>query len=146
MPTYEIGRIPGEDNLSAAHAVRRAVFIDEQGVPEAIEMDENDDEAVHFVITDRESALAVGTARVRFPGPDVAKPERVAVRADYRGEGLGKRLMGLVESEARNQGCSRALVHAQVRVSAFYERLGYQAISDKFEQAGMAHVKMEKEI
>lgn len=146
MSPYEVRRIVGDGDLSDAFAVRRAVFIDEQDVSEAEEMDGREDEAVHFVICDVDTDTAVGTARLRTPEPTLAKPERVAVRQAYRGEGLGEKLMGLVESEARSQDCSRARLHAQTRVVPFYERLGYEVTSEEFMEANIPHVEMEKQL
>jgi predicted GNAT family N-acyltransferase len=144
--SYHVKRIPGSGTLEEAFAVRRAVFIEEQDVDEDIEMDGRDEDSIHFVIIDAETDTAAGTARLRIPDGQYAKPERVAVREAYRDEGLGRRLMGLVESEARTQGCQRAVLHAQKRVVAFYRDLGYEVTSDEFEEAGIVHVEMEKRL
>jgi predicted GNAT family N-acyltransferase len=145
MTTYAVRAIPGEGRLADAHAVRRAVFVEEQGVSEAIEMDGNDAEATHVVVHDRAEGTPVATARLRTP-EGVAKAERVAVRAAYRGRGLGARVMALLESAARRQGHGRVVLHAQTTVEGFYERLGYETTSDVFEEAGIPHVEMVKEL
>ncbi|MXR51161.1 GNAT family N-acetyltransferase [Halovenus sp. WSH3] len=142
--SYHVRRIPGAGSLEDAFAVRRAVFIDEQDVDEALEMDGKDEDAVHFVIIDADSDTAAGTARFRVPDDEYGKPERVAVRKEYRGNGLGRRLMALIESEARTQGCQRTRLHAQKQVVEFYRNLGYEVTSDEFEEAGIVHVEMEK--
>lgn len=144
--SYQVSRIPGPGTLEDAFAVRRAVFIREQDVDEEIEMDGRDEDAIHFVIVDAETDTPAGTARLRLPDGEYGKPERVAVRESYRGEGLGRRLMGLIESEARTQGCQRTTLHAQKRVVDFYRGLGYEVTSDEFEEAGIVHVEMEKEL
>lgn len=146
MDSYQISRIPGDGELSDAYSVRRAVFIDEQDVSEAEEIDGKDDEAIHFVAYDSETGDAVGTARLRIPEADIAKPERVAIRQEYRNEGIGELLMERIESEARSEGCSRAVLHAQTRVIPFYEQLGYEITSEEFEEAGIPHVEMEKSL
>ena len=146
MTDYEVRRVDGDATLFHAHAVRRAVFIDEQGVPEDIEMDDQDDEATHFVIYDAEAEHPVATARLRGSDEETAKAERVAVHADYRGEGLGTQLMELLEEEARSAGCSRVELHGQTTVEKFYQDLGYRTVSDEFEEAGIPHVEMVKEL
>ena len=143
MDSYDSRRIPGDGKLADAFEVRRAVFIEGQDVPESIEMDGKDDEAVHFVV--RDGDRPVGTARLRMPESETAKPERVAVLEAYREQGIGRRLMELIESEARKQGCSRAVLHAQTHVVEFYETLGYEVTSGEFEEAGIPHVEMEKQ-
>lgn len=142
MADYDVRRVSGEATLADAHAVRRAVFIDEQGVSEAEEMDEKGPEAVHVVAYDDETP--VGTARLREPEPGIAKIERVAVRESHREAGLGRELMYAVEDLARLDGMDEAVVQAQTRIQGFYEGLGYRTTSDTFEEAGIPHVEMEK--
>jgi predicted GNAT family N-acyltransferase len=144
MAEYELRVFDGEDAFPDAYEVRRDVFIEEQGVAEDIEMDGNDDAATHVVCYDDD--CPVGTARVRFVDEDTAKAERVAVRADYRGEGLGRRLMDALEAEARDAGAARMDLHAQTAVEGFYQRLGYETVSDEFIEADIPHVEMEKEL
>lgn len=145
MVEYDIRRVGDGATLFHAHAVRRAVFIDEQGVPEDIEMDDADDEATHFVAYDPERGHAVGTARLR-DSDGFGKAERVAVHANHRGQGLGSRLMQLVENAAREQGHAEVHLHAQTSVESFYESLGYETVSEEFEEAGIPHVEMVKRL
>ncbi|MFC6865499.1 GNAT family N-acetyltransferase [Halomicroarcula sp. GCM10025817] len=127
-----------------ARAVRRTVFIDEQGVPERIEMDDKDAEARHFLVTD--DGTPVATARTRFVDETTVKVERVAVLDAYRGEGLGERVMAAAEQDASERGATSVLVHAQRRVEEFYIGLGYEAASEEFEEAGIPHVEMVKSL
>jgi len=145
MTTYEWRRYPGDASLADAFAVRRAVFIEEQDVDEAEEMDGRDEAAVHYVVYDGADQPA-GTARLRPPDGDVAKPERVAVLGPYRGEGLGHGLMDRIEAEAREQGCRLSRLHAQTSVVPFYEERGYAVTSEEFVEADIPHVEMEKEL
>ena len=125
-----------------ARAVRRTVFVEEQGVPEALEMDDKDGDATHVVVTDGETPVA--TARTRFVDADVVKIERVAVLEFYRGEGLGKEVMAAAEEAAVEAGATEAVLHAQRRVEAFYASIGYEAVGEEFEEAGIPHVEMVK--
>jgi predicted GNAT family N-acyltransferase len=145
MSEYEIRRLPGEATLADAHRVRRIVFMDEQGVSEAEEMDGRDRDAVH-VVAYAPDGDPVGTSRYRTPDPGVAKIERVAVCAPHRGEGLGRRLMEEIESCAREDDCTTAMLHAQVSVEEFYEDLGYRTVSEEFLEADIPHVKMTKSL
>lgn len=132
-----------------AFDVRNEVFVEEQGVPEDLEWDEWDDrpDTVHFVAYD-EDGEAVGAARLRpkEDEPGVAKVERVAVHEARRGENWGRRLMAAVEDTARDEGYTKVFLHAQAPVEAFYHRLGYETVSDVFEEAGIPHVEMEKRL
>ncbi|WP_336023133.1 GNAT family N-acetyltransferase [Halobellus salinisoli] len=141
-----------------AFAVRRAVFVDEQGVDEEIEWDEHDEpdaDATHFVAYD--DGDVVGAARFRVVDGDeparadaaegtTGKVERVAVAADRRGEDWGRELMDALESYAREQSVERLALHAQTHVREFYERLGYDAFGEEFEEAGIPHIEMEKDL
>ena len=144
MARESVERVTDEAGMEAAIDVRHRVFVEGQGVPEARELDGRDDGATHFLA--RDDAAVVGTARLRDYGrdPPTAKVERVAVLDARRGEGWGARLMYAVESHARDQGYERVLLHAQVPVVEFYERLGYAAHGEAFEDAGIPHREMTK--
>lgn len=140
----DVFRIDSEAELSAPLAIRREVFIDEQGVPEGLELDGRDREATHFLA--RLDGEPVGTARLREYGDGVGKVERVAVREPHRGEGWGERLMAAVESRAREAGYERVRLAAQLPVVDFYERLGYEVVGEEFVDAGIPHRSMEKSL
>ncbi len=133
------GRAPAE-----SLALRRRVFIEEQGVPEADELDGRDGECTHFLARDVRGA-AVGCARLRPYGGKL-KVERVAVLPELRGSGLGRALMDAVEERARTLRRGSLFLHAQVAVVGFYEKLGWVSVGDVFEEAGIAHRKMEKRL
>ena len=127
-----------------AFAVRREVFIEEQGVPEDIEMDGKDDKAIHFVASD--AGEPIGAARLREVDSGVGKVERVAVVDDRRGEGIGREIMDELECVAVERGLDRLVMHAQTHVEGFYSRLDYETTSDVFQEAGIDHVEMEKDL
>ncbi|MFC7071375.1 GNAT family N-acetyltransferase [Halobaculum lipolyticum] len=150
--------VAGEDDWDAVVDLRMRVFVDEQGVPEELELDEHDDDPVasdvdHLLVRDA-AGDAVAVARLRaVDGADygsdadrVAKVERVVVARDRRGEGWGGRVMAAAETRARERGLGEAVLHAQTRAAGFYERLGY-AVDDAvgvFEEDGIDHVRMRK--
>jgi len=131
-------------SIALAHAVRRRVFVEQQGVDEAIEMDGRDAGATHVVLTDDGDPIA--TARLRFPDPSTAKIERVAVLPEYRSEGFGIEVMVFAESAARDAGATAATLHAQASVRGFYANLGYEAVGEQFEEAGIPHVEMRRRL
>jgi predicted GNAT family N-acyltransferase len=141
---HEIERVPGEGDLDDAFEIRRAVFIDEQGVTAAQEFDGHDTDAIHYILS--QEGDPVGTARLRFPDEETAKIERVAVRTHARGQGFGQMLVRTLEDEASEQDCSVVVLHAQTRVEEFYEELGYETVSDVFVEDGIDHVKMTKSL
>jgi predicted GNAT family N-acyltransferase len=144
MSDYEVTVGTWNELEEGATAVRTAVFVEEQGVSEAEELDGKDPDAVQFLV--RDGGSAVGTARLRFPAPTVGKVERVAVRKSHREAGVGSALMRAVEDAARDDGATALELHAQTRVEAFYQQLGYETVSDEFEEAGIPHVEMRKRL
>lgn len=136
--------IRSDSDRAGAYEVRRKVFVQEQGVPEELEMDAIDDTAIHLV-----AALpqrVIGTARL-FPGHGRSwHVGRVAVLPEWRGHGIGERLMRLAAEAARELGGETIELHAQLGVVGFYERLGYQAEGDPFEEAGIMHRSMRRRL
>lgn len=128
-----------EDALS----VRYDVFVDEQGVPEDLEVDEHEDTATHFVAYD--DGAAVGAARLREYEAGVGKVERVAVRKARRGEGVGAALMDAVEAAAAER-FDELYLHAQLHVEGFYADRGYERDGGVFTEAGIEHVAMRQSL
>jgi predicted GNAT family N-acyltransferase len=129
------------------------VFVDEQGVPMDRERDGRDEGAVHLLAHDTDGDRAVGAARVRAYDTDdaaeagrVGKLERVAVLPERRGEGLGTRLTREAERVAREEGFDRLRLAAQTHATGFYDRLGYEAVGEVFEDAGIPHRSMVKRL
>jgi len=144
MSNAEVTVLPDDADLEPAFDVRLDVFVDEQGVDEAIEIDGKDPDATHVLA--RIDDEAVGTARLREIGDRTGKVERVAVREAHRDTGLGRALVERVETLARERDLQRLELHSQTRVEEFYESLGYETTSDVFDEAGIPHVEMEKEL
>ncbi len=127
-----------------AKLVRKLVFQIEQCIDEALDFDDNDDHALHFVAYDEGP---VGAARVRFPDDaNRAKIERVSVIPKYRGKGVGKDIMMKIDEHLRELGVSEIYLDAQSHVKNFYEKLGYTQIGDEFEEVGIPHVVMVKRL
>ena len=133
----------GSDLMQAACALRFEVCVDEQGVPRELELDELDAGATHLVaiLDDR----VIGTLRL-LAHDGAAKIGRVAVRASLRRAGVGARLMQRAEAIATARGFAEVVLHAQVAVAGFYRRLGYVEQGDLFDEAGIPHIAMRKQI
>lgn len=142
-----VRRVSTPEEMAACLRLRRVVFIEEQGVPEADELDDLDRACRHFLATPaQDSSLqeALGTARLLFIGDDTAKAQRVAVLAAARRQGVGAALMFALEGEAARAGRSAMVLASQMSAVPFYERLGYQRYGDVFVDAGIDHVMMRK--
>jgi len=141
----KVGLIRDDPETASAMEVRRRVFVDEQGVSRALEFDGLDGQADQFLAT--LDGKVVGTARARaVDGGRAAKIERVAVLAQWRERGIGLRIMEFVEAFLARKGVERAVLNSQEQARGFYEKLGYEAVGEPFEEAGIPHIKMVKVI
>ena len=124
-----------------ARAIRDAVFIQEQGVPAALEQDAADGDALHVVAFNR-LGRALGTARLVTVAPGVAKLGRMAVLATVRGAGIGRPLLMALVDAARRRGDHEVMLHAQASAVGFYLRIGFAPRGGPFQEAGIAHQAM----
>jgi predicted GNAT family N-acyltransferase len=128
------------DDIATCRALRRAVFIEEQGVAEADEVDNLDGTAIHLLATDQ--GRPVGSARLLVLG-ETGKIGRVCVLREARGTGMGAALMRAAVAELRRvPGVRKVKLGAQTHAVGFYERLGFQVVGDEFLDAGIPHVEM----
>jgi predicted GNAT family N-acyltransferase len=137
--TISVSRVSSKKELEKAFGIRMRVFVREQGVPKEIEMDRDDDRALHFLAF--AAGKAVGTARIVMRHGR-AKIGRMAVLKGYRGRGVGKKLLKRAVAAARRRRAQTIYLHAQVPVIGFYEILGFQCAGPVFEEAGIPHRKM----
>jgi predicted GNAT family N-acyltransferase len=114
-------------------AIRHRVFVDEQAVPPELEHDAHDATAGHLLALVDDTP--VGTARM-LPGGHIG---RMAVLAEWRGQGIGTTLLRSLLELAESQGIRSPYLHAQCSAIGFYERLGFRAEGPEFLDAGIAH-------
>ena len=128
------------EDLGTCQALRRTVFIEEQNVPEADEVDGRDAGAVHLLA--RVDGRPVGTARLLVSG-DSGKIGRVCVLAEMRGKGIGALLIeAAVREFAANPAIGKVKLSAQINALPFYVRLGFVAEGDEYLDAGIVHRDM----
>jgi len=128
-----------------AFKVRQIVFVEEQGVPVHLELDEYDQTAIHFVAYDEQN-VPIGAGRVREPEPGIAKVERVCILPKFRGKRLGNLMMEKMETYAKDAGLISVKLNAQSYAVPFYEKLQYQITSPEFMDAGIPHRAMKKDL
>ena len=131
-------------DIAACRALRRTVFIEEQGVSEADEVDGLDDQAIHILA--KQDGRPVGSARLLTMG-DTGKVGRVCMLQEARGTGLGAALMQAAVAQFRTMpGIKRVKLGAQLHALAFYERLGFTPYGAVFMDAGIPHRDMVLEL
>ncbi len=124
-----------------ASRVRTQVFVEEQGIPMAMEWDEADKTAVHGVAYNL-LGQAVATGRLLVHEPGVAKIGRMAVSRVLRGSHLGRDILHGLMHAAAARGDREVLLHAQRSAEGFYGRLGFTMRGEPFDEVGIPHVEM----
>ncbi|MEV6023129.1 GNAT family N-acetyltransferase [Streptomyces sp. NPDC052036] len=147
---FEVRLAEDPADREACFAVRKEVFVREQGVPEDIEYDAYDADAVH-VLAIRQDGVPLGTGRLLYGeaaaaknggDPSVGSLGRLAVTREARGLGVGAALVRAIEDAARARGLTAVDLHAQTHALGFYERLGYTAYGPEFPDAEIPHRAM----
>lgn len=124
-------------DTEACFALRREVFMREQGFSEAEEFDDRDSAAIHLLAS--EAGASVGTARVFVQEGRIG---RICVLKRARGSGLGAQIVRAAMALLRDHGAGRAVLDAQVQAMPFYEKLGFVAEGEIFDDAGVPHRRM----
>jgi predicted GNAT family N-acyltransferase len=130
-------------NLDAAAiaAVRRSVFIDEQGVPEAMEW-ESIDPLCHWFVATTPGQRVIGIVRLT----DAGRIGRMAVLPDWRRCGVGRALLTAVLEAARGLGFGRVHLSAQTHALPFYAAHGFSAEGPEYQDAGIPHRSMNLDL
>ena len=119
--------------------LRVRVFVEEQGVPADIELDEFDPLSRHAVLAD-ETGQVIATGRL-LPDGHIG---RMAVAKARRSEGIGSRVLLALMDEALRAGMTTVMLNAQVVAIPFYERHGFASVGPRFMEAGIEHQGMAR--
>lgn len=120
-----------------AQEIRFKVFIEEQKVEAGLEY-ENEEESNHYLLFEKEKAVATGRWRKTNQG---IKFERFAVLPDYRNSGLGTELLLFILNDLKAEQ-DLIYLHSQLRAVPYYRRSGFVVVGEHFFEAGIEHVKM----
>ncbi|MFC1945272.1 GNAT family N-acetyltransferase [Chloroflexota bacterium] len=138
--TYKF--IENDRELEGINAVRREVFVEEQGIAASLvfsseRCDEELDVAVIY------GGMVIGTARVVFPARDTAKIERMAVLTRFRNKKVGKGIIAFLNNQFKHRQVKKVILHAQHTATGFYQSCGFCESGPNFYEAGIKHIKME---
>lgn len=147
MKNIEIYNVEDKNVLERCLEIRDKVFSVEKGVPKEIEVDQFDclnESCSHFLI--RYQNKDVGTIRCLYTSKDTVRIQRFCFLKEYRGLGLGKSVIEYIEHYYKKQGFATVEMDAKYEVCGFYEKCGYEKVSDVFIEANIEHIKMVKDI
>ena len=128
------------DAKQEAFSIRKHVFIQEQGVPEEMEVDEHDLSAQHALAY--VDSQCIGTARLVSLTGNIGRIGRMAVLLKHRRQGIGRQLLNALLDLSKSQGITQLELHAQLSAIPFYEQSGFIARGDIYDEAGIAHRDM----
>ena len=138
-----------KEELNLGFALRIEVFVKEQNVPIELELDDKDNSVDTIHIGYFLGNILVGVARLIDMDKDVIHIGRVAIDKDYRGKGIGRKLIVGCENIAKQILKKEVIIElsAQIQAEKFYESLGYNQVNDMiYLDAGIEHVDMRKVI
>lgn len=128
--------IPGTQDLSEPFAIRRAVFIEEQNVPEEEEFDAFDAQALHLIVYVDEQMAATG--RIWHDGTGF-RIGRLAVLKQYRGQKIGDLVLRLLLYKTFSMGAQTVTISAQTYIMDFYRKFGFKEYGEEYIEAGIPH-------
>ena len=131
-------------DYDAAVALRRAVLRTPLGLdftPGQLAAESTD---THFVAFDADRL--VGAVVMTPYSADTVKLRQMAVSPDAQGAGVGAALLAAFEGHARAAGLTGVTLAARISAQGFYERNGYTAAGDVFEEVTLPHIRMTKSL
>jgi predicted GNAT family N-acyltransferase len=144
MDKFRYKLVASDRELKEAIEVRKKVFVEEQGVPEDMELDGLDSQALHMVVKDGERVI--GTARVMFLPDRQAKIERMAILKPVRRKGIGRGIISFLNKELKNKQVKQVILHSQYSAVGFYKSCGFEEAGLPFFEAGIKHIKMQRSL
>jgi predicted GNAT family N-acyltransferase len=138
MPRIEL--MPWDQARAHASPIRFTVFVEEQGVPQEIELDQHDALSLHAVAFEGRQAVATGRL---LPDGHIG---RMAVLKAWRGRGVGAAILGELVEAARARGDAEVALSAQVHAVAFYRAHGFVPEGDEYVEAGIRHQAMKRRL
>jgi predicted GNAT family N-acyltransferase len=132
------------EELAAAMAIRRRVFVEEQGIPADLDEDGLDSSAVHVLVCDGKQPVATGRLVIDTRNEGVLA--RIAVLPSHRGGGLGRRVVRELESLARRRGLTALSLQPHRYLERFYADLGYETVAGTSIVGGHELITMRKSL
>ena len=137
---------PFNSNLHlAAKEIRAEVLRKPLGLPADDPAFDDKETDTHFVALENDKAVGVVVLVPNYI-PDTGKLRQMATAEGVRGKGYGIALVKALEEYAAENGMTSIILHSRHYAVGFYEKLGYKITSDVFQEVGMDHYVMEKDV
>lgn len=101
-------------------------------------------EHLEFHLVAMEGDIMFGCVLLRPLEHNTIKMRQMAVAENYQGQGIGAKLVKFAEELAKKKGFTHIECNARKTAQAFYEKLGYEVMSDEFIEVNLVTLKMGK--
>lgn len=146
-PVFEVELASWAVSGDELSKIRYAVFVIEQGVPLELELDDKDADpfAVAHVVATGAVGETIGTARMLLES-EAVRIGRMAVMPNWRGQGVGQKMLEVLCDDAKRRGYFLVRLYAQAHAAPFYAKQGFIAFGEEFFEAGIRHIEMRRSL
>jgi GNAT superfamily N-acetyltransferase len=136
---------------AVGQALRKAVLRPHEPIEGPMYPLEEDPATAHFAALADGCVLAVGSVMAdghpREPASGDWRVRGMATLPEWRGHGLGARVLDALEAHAREEGAGRLWCNARIGARSFYERAGWLTEGGEYEIPGIGmHLLMSKQL
>ena len=139
--SFTVSLISWHDGAPLLRAIREAVFIREQGIPEELEWDDLDETSRHALALSH-GGNAIGCGRI-LPNGHIG---RISVLPEWRKQKVGTAIIEALLAYARANGYQQVDVDAQTYAVPFYHSFGFVEEGEEFLDAGLPHIRMRLQL
>ena len=144
MDNFNLKLVTYGEAEESIRAIRHLVFQVEQKVDPILDFDGLDAKSQHILAYVNEQPI--GTTRLRYLDEQTVKIERLAVLSEFRGQGIGHKVMEAALNFLTQSQVKTVQLHAQLYIKDFYLKLGFVQVGAIFKEAEILHVKMQKHL
>ncbi len=142
---FTIKTVVSIEELMDAIAIRKAVFVEEQGISPELDFDSKEMLSQHVLVYLGKRPIATG--RLFMDKDKEGHLSRIAVVKSYRSRGIGKLIVEKLERIARTKNITKVYLHPHSHLKRFYEELGYYEVPEGgFKVASHQLIKMSKSL
>ena len=131
----EVLRAESEWQRAGAYSVRIQGMNRQHHIPLREEFDEHDGDGTRYIVL-LDDGYPVATCRFYEIGAESAVLGRVVVLPEYRGRGLGRRVVAEAERWIGELGFRKVVIDSRTVAVPFYEKLGYASVDGDVVRSG----------
>lgn len=144
--SIEVLRAESEWQRAGAYSVRIQGMNRQHHIPLREEFDEHDGDGTRYIVL-LDDGYPAATCRFYGDGAECVVLGRVVVLPEYRGLGLGRRVVEEAERWIGELGCRKVVIDSRIVAVPFYEKLGYAPVDGTVVRSGSFDcIRMSKTI